>query len=302
MLHHIMMQDRYHPFNWTSVKAELFFALTGINIVESRKSDEGESYLCRFDNTRPWWKKLFAPLSPKRGNGDKVFSLYAWQIHYWITNQLSWLDSEKSQPLIIFPYSQLIYCRKWQWRWPFAKKEYMAPGELLQDFTWQRYRLLQDYMAYYVQTTNQLAMLLEKNADMNQIRALTKEMNAARLDFLYTLFVGVKSTESASSRFSVVNSQLSSLSDVHWQVILFWWSGMMHYLQKHYPHCFKADKSKTSQVLNPLELYVSITATMQHELHLDEEQVNKQTFLLVLEHVERLAKQNEEMERIMKKK
>jgi hypothetical protein len=88
---------------------------------------------------------------------------------------------------------------------------------------------------------------------------------------------------------------------VQWQVILFWWSGFMRYLQKQFPHCFKSSKKTGKRPPNPLELYTSIVATMQTQAHLSEEDINNQTFHIILEQLERLAKQNEEMEKISKK-
>ena len=40
---------------------------------------------------------------------------------------------------------------------------------------------------------------------------------------------------------------------------------------------------------------------MQTQAHLSEEDINNQTFHIILEQLERLAKQNEEMEKISKK-
>ena len=88
--------------------------------------------------------------------------------------------------------------------------------------------------------------------------------------------------------------------DVQWQVILFWWSGMMAYLRKKYPHCFKDDKP-TKKKQNPLDLYTRTTATMQKYTSLKEEDVNGQTFHVILQHLEDMARENEELERIRKK-
>ena len=74
---------------------------------------------------------------------------------------------------------------------------------------------------------------------------------------------------------------------------------MMFYLQTEYPRCFKrqAVKGQPKQN-NPLELYTRTTATMQKYLGLDETEVNNQFFQLVLQHMDNMAKENDELERI----
>ena len=51
-----------------------------------------------------------------------------------------------------------------------------------------------------------------------------------------------------------------------------------------------------------MEIYTATTATMQKYAGLTEDQVNTQSYSLVLEHLERLSKENEEMEKIRNKK
>ena len=48
--------------------------------------------------------------------------------------------------------------------------------------------------------------------------------------------------------------------------------------------------------------YAATTATMQKYAGLTEDQVNNQSYSLVLEHLERLSKENEEMEKLKVKK
>lgn len=92
-----------------------------------------------------------------------------------------------------------------------------------------------------------------------------------------------------------------NFSDTQWQVILFWWTGITHTLSKRYPHVFKVQKLKKQRPSTPLEIYTATTATMQKYAGLTENQVNHQSYSLVLEHLERLSKENEEIEKIRKK-
>ncbi|MBQ8097804.1 MAG: hypothetical protein IJ243_12130, partial [Prevotella sp.] len=145
IMRHTLRQDRYHPFDWLQVKTELFFLLSGVTVLggsaaESSSGDGTEgAFLCRYQ--------------------QQEFPLEAWQVHSFIDQHLAWLDDEKAQPLIIFPYKRLFREWRWQWRWPFVKKHYLAPGELLQDFSWEQYRHLQDYMELFVRQQNQILKL-----------------------------------------------------------------------------------------------------------------------------------------------
>ena len=326
IMRHTLRQDRYHPFDWLRVKTELFFLLTethplpaethplplparGGSSYPASTDEEQQPLMVAFNDRRPWWKKVITPSHTGEGRGRGPFPLHAWQVHSFIDQHLKWLDDEKAQPLIVFPYKRLFREWRWQWRWPFIKKHYLAPGELLQDFSWEQYRHLQDYMELFVRQQNQILKLQQTavgapvpaaakapvpdGSPSGKLAALQREAQATRNRFLAVLFKLGDNRQSAITK---------KVTDVRWQVILFWWSGLMRYLQKEYPHCFKSSGGKKGKTpANPLQLYVNITATMQKYLQLDEDKVNRQTFHLTLEALERMAKEAEEMERISKK-
>ena len=313
ILRHTQQQDRYHPFDWQAVKTELFFLLTGLEVtgeVSDPVDDDPEyqhrAFLVRRTNTASSLlanrvaqaKRLITPLHHREGQGEGLFPIYIWQVQSFIEQHLAWIDDPKAAPLLIFPYKQLLWEWRFQLRPPFLKKHYLAPGELLQDFSWQQYRHLQDYMEGYVRASNQ-ALTIQQHppVDRDRLAAVTAQAEQMRTEFLRVLF----KAEANSSLFTL-HSSLKKITDIRWQVILFWWSGLMHYLQRQYPHCFKQSKKKApSRQPNPLELYTSVIATMQTQAHLSEESINGQTFHIVLEQLERLAKQNEEMEKLSKK-
>ena len=78
---------------------------------------------------------------------------------------------------------------------------------------------------------------------------------------------------------------------------------MMHYLKEHYPRCFRSApaKRKSKNPPNPFNLYTSIITTIQDKAHIDEDKINNQTYTIVLEHLERIARENEEIEKMNKK-
>ena len=285
MLRHIALQDRYHPFDWTKVKTELFFLLAEVEVVDEQNDPvdgnpeyQHHVYICR--------------------KGGNEFPMYVWQVYSMIDQHLSWVDDPKAKPLIIFPYKQLLSAWQFSRYFPFIKKRWLAPGELLQDFSWRDYRFLQDYIEMYIRLQNQIAKMQQGATDKDRLAELNQQMLDARNHFLAILF----KAEGNSSLFTL-HSSLKKVGDVQWQVILFWWSGMMHYLQQQFPHCFKQSKTKSSKRPPlPIELYRNIITTVQKESNgLTEDEVNGQTFYIVLEHLERLAKQAEEMEKLNRK-
>ena len=278
ILRHVAMQDRYHPFDWMSMKTELFFLLTGLEMVgtvddpvDGDPDERNRAYLVQ------------------RNKKEEPFPIYIWQVHSFVDQHLAWIDDEK-QSLIIFPYKHTLRRFGFVRRWQLLGWRYYDVPELLDGYTWREYRLLQDYMESIVTLQNQAASIAEKGIiDRDRLAAIQQKTARQRTAFLTTLF---RCPERVAR----------CIGPVQFQVLLFWWSGFMRYLQKQYPHCFKSSKKKTGKrPTNPLELYTSIVATMQTQAHLSEEDINNQTFHIILEQLERLAKQNEEMEKINKK-
>ena len=313
ILRHIARQDRYHPFDWMQVKTELFFLLTGTHPLPlpmtdgsgyaASPEDGDDTFLVAFNDRRPWWKKLFASFHHREGQGVGPFPIATWQVQSFIEQHLAWIDDEKAAPLLRFPYKERIVTREWhlhRTRWniliPCLQRVTHGPTDgLLQDYQWHEYSHLQQLMERYVILQNRSATPARK-ATVPAASA-PGEIRAARDRFLATLF-----------RCTDHPQLVADITDVEFQVILFWWSGFMHYLMQHYPRCFKQAggksknrKSANRKSPNPLDLYTSVIATMQTQAHLSEESINGQTFHIVLEQLERLAKQNEEMEKLNKK-
>ena len=277
ILRHVAMQDRYHPFDWLSVKTELFFLLTGLELVgtvddpvDGDPDQRNRAYMVQ------------------RNKKEEPYHIYIWQVQSFVDQHLAWIDDEK-QSLIIFPYKHTLRCFGFVRRWHLLGWRYYDVPELLDGYTWCEYRHLQDYMESIVTLQNQAASIAEKDIiDRDRLAAIEQQTVRQRTAFLTTLF---RCPECVARR----------IGPVQFQVLLFWWSGFMRYLQKQYPHCFKSSKKTGKRPSNPLELYTSIVATMQTQAHLSEEDINNQTFHIILEQLERLAKQNEEMEKISKK-
>lgn len=317
MQEQIQRQDRYHPFSMENVKLAMFFALSGIQIVEGpnpRVPVEEQYYTCRF---------------LKDGKHGETFSLYLWQINYWLSAKaktrdqqsaeyiaqgaglLDWLDNDREQFLTTFPYPTIKRKRKW-WH---MEKAFQGAFPDLDGFSWAQYRFASDIMQSYTQISNNLIRMHEmgKFSD-EQMMKQAKSVDLARAMFLATIFNAKTkyidtNTGIVKHDFHYESNQCSdnaqyfrNFPDTQWQVILFWWTGIMHTLSKRYPHVFKVQKVNHKKAPNtPLEIYTATTATMQKYAGLTEDQVNHQSYSLVLEHLERLSKENEELEKIRKK-
>lgn len=275
--------SRFHPFDWTEIKTRLFFRFSGVEIVSQYVYD-GDETDARYGNT------TFVCRHPSLGK--ETFELQTWQVHSFM-EQLAWLDAidAKSRPVpmpkLMWPYPTRL--RRW---WPLWKRDYFAPGELMDGMTWQTYRWINDWMEAYTNTANALVAEREKKGN---IAALAKQETDIRITVLSLVFVCPK-----------WRIRLARITEVEWQVIMFWWSSMMQYLKEQYPKCFKSSdkkpRSRSKQQPLPIELYTRSMATLQKYLGgLTETEINVQTAHAILRHLNDMAVEAEEMEKIRKK-
>ena len=308
-------QDRYHPFSMQNVKIALFFALSGIEIVEGpnpRVPVEEQYYTCKQDKDE--------------------FSLYLWQINYWLspkakTNDktspeyvsqgagiLDWLDNESGSFLTKFPYP--IIKRSHRSRWFSIGHKFQGPSTDLDGFSWSQYRLATEAMQNYVHLSNSLAIMKQRGTFSDeQMQKQAQSVDMAKSLFLATIFNRkVKYVETSTGMirkdYHYESNQITdnaeyfrNYPDTQWQVILFWWTGIMHTFSKRYPHVFKVQKViKKQQPTSAMDIYTATIATMQKYVGINEQECNNQSYSLVLEQLERMSKENEEIERIRKKK
>lgn len=330
-------QDRYHPFSMRNVKIAVFFLLANLEILaypDTRKPIDEQFYLCRVvtpgEEKKPC-KRNKGSKDSKNDMPDDAFPLYLWQINYWLSPKaktdnkqspeyigqgadiLGWLDNKNGMFLTWFPYDKIS--RKKQGAGIFAKKkDFQGPRADLDGFSWAQYRFASDMMGTYTQLSNSLIKMQGmKKFTPEQMEKQAKNVELAKAMFLAIIFNGeIKYMDSNTGLvrkgFHYDSLQCTENSDyfkgfpeTQWQVILFWWTGTMHALSKRYPHVFKVQPTNKQKPSTPLEIYTATTATMQKYAGLTEDQVNNQSYSLVLEHLERLSKENEEMEKMRKK-
>lgn len=290
--------SRFHPFDWTEIKTRLFFRFSGVEIVSQYVYDGDETdaryglttFVCR--------------------HGNVEFELQTWQVHSFL-EQLSWLDAVDAKgralpmPKLMWPYPERLWrlrCKRWK-----PEKDYYRPGELLDGLSWAQYRLANDWMEVYTNASNALIMEQEKHAKANpeRIRSFAEQQENARLEVLAQLFYLSDPAEPSRVK-SAPRRLLRKITEVEWQVIMFWWSSMMQYLKEQYPKCFKSSdkkpRSRSKQQPLPIELYTRSMATLQKYLGgLTEDEINAQTAHAILRHLNDMAVEAEEMKKIRKK-
>ena len=268
--------SRFHPFDWVEIKTRLFFRFSGVRIVSQYVDGGGENDI-RYGNT------TFVCRHPSLGK--ETFELQTWQVHSFL-EQLSWLDATDAKgrpmpmPKMMWPYPRRVWWLRWR----------TPGGELLDGMTWQTYRLINDWMEAYTMVANQLVEARQKRVD---IKTLARQERDVRITILSLIFHCPK-----------WRIRLARISEVEWQVVMFWWSSMMQYLKEQYPKCFKAPtkRTRTKQQPLPIELYTRSMATLQKYLGgLTEDEINRQTAHAILRHLNDMAVEAEEMEKIRKK-
>lgn len=329
MLEQIQRVDRYHPFDMRNVKIACFFLLAEVDIVKGPDESlpiEDQYYLCRMASDRPRRIRL-----PRKSDDEKVFPLYLWQLNHWLTPKaktddrnspeyiaagagvLDWMDSEKGSVLTRFPYHTLRLRNPQHWR--RKRTEFAGPAPDMDGFSWQQYRFATDLMGQYTQLSNNLIKMKQMGKfKPEQIAQQADSVDKARSMFLATIFnqriayldpnTSLRTVDFHydTRQFNDNAAYFRRFPDYRWQPILFWWTGMMHTLSRRFPHVFKVQKFENKRPSTPLEIYTATIATMQKYASLTEDQVNNQSYSLVLEHLERLSKENEEMENIRKAK
>lgn len=298
--------SRFRPFDWLEIKTRLFFRFAGVDIVSV------EDRVTEYQDSSPdigTEEQVFVCRLSKKNSQFSIFNsqfeLKTWQVHSFL-EQLSWLDATDSKgrpvpmPKMMWPYPKRIWWLRWR----------TPGGELLDGMTWQTYRLINDWMEAYTMVANQLVEARQKPAARSQgnrhlIHRLARIRRASPLDPLIRQERDVREAVLAlifgCKKWRI---RLARISEVEWQVIMFWWSSMMQYLKEQYPKCFKAPtkRTRTKQQPLPIELYTRSMATLQKYLGgLTEDEINRQTAHAILRHLNDMAVEAEEMEKIRKK-
>lgn len=238
-----------------------------------------------------------------------------------------WLDSDNPNGLTFFPYPT-VKCRKRKtisiFNHQFSirslrKKTFASPGSLFATASYQQYRTAQDYMQLYTLLQNKAIEDAKKN---NSNAALSlrertggKALLEAKAKFLATIFNAKveyidEQTGMPQKGYHYTSTQADDnfkyfldFPDAKFQVLLFWWSGIMRYLASKFPHVFKTTPIKKGEKSSsPLDIYTNSIAVLQKYTSQTEESLNKQLHTVTLKDLDNMIRESEELEKISKKK
>ena len=271
---------RYRPFVWERVKLHIVLAVNGLSVLESGSNDGGDTFMVQRE-------------------GEEPFPITTGQLAD-LCERLNWLTDEKADKTIfLFPYPEMTLTID------HLPLTIQGPPPLLDGFTWKEYRWLSDWMQEYMRCANSLAQVKSEELRTKNKASLEK----AQQEFLAVLFKPKEDGTAAanSSLFTLHSSLFEGFSPVKWQVILFWWSGLMFQLSKKFPRVFKTQPvgkgKKGAKPDTPWDFYNRVTATVQKYVGgLSAKDVDDQPYGVTLQQLEMMADEAAEMEKLKKKK
>lgn len=287
-------------YNPKKVKMDIFLRLTGLEIIESVRDslppEERYFIAVKKNESESRMKRICMKLT---GNSYTApFKVYIWQVNQWIEEGLKWLDNTSNRT--IFPY-------------PVFKSKgriFRGPSRLMQNFNWRQYRISSDYYDYYLAESNSLVRYASrKDCDPRKLAEIQKRVREARNLLLASLFCEEVEVRNAAGLLEKDNPYIPGqeaknkdcfdrFTDLQMQVVLFWFIGMMSYLQRKFPKVFKKGNPKKQQQVNPFEVYTRMMTNLQKYLNgASEEQINNATYTIMLENLNDMMEEHERMER-----
>ena len=292
-------------------KTNCFLALAGLEIEEANLTDEqGNHYILACASRFPREDTHHAHTTHSSQlsiiNSQLSIPIYSYQVHYWIKEYLQWLDAIPN--ITHFPYPE----------WKSGGVTFRGPGIQLNNWTWQQYRLLKDYLDYFFKMEERLANspYQPHSPHNSQLSIINSQLTNAMSMVLATLYNREVNYLDETSHLpthgyhyhpnqSTDNSKyFHNFPPIRFAVILLWWTSIATQLQKKYPKCFgspdKPDKKKKRKPKpqDPIAEYARTTATLEKYMGVNEQELQQESYTVVLQHLQDMIKQNEEVERM----
>ena len=239
---------------------------------------------------------------------------------------IGWLLAPCSRTIVPYPELTLPDAKATKQQNNKATKELptitlQGPNELMDGMTWRQYRIAGDYMQYIAQCENAFVRLQKQALQQKkvskilqqQIVAAEQQVKEVRAQFMATIFnrpiphidpdtgLTVTSPWYTSSQSQDNAYLFIDLPEEKFQVISFWWQGMMLHLQHQFPLVFRREKVKgDGKEADPLALYTRSTATMIKYSAANEEEVNRTSYTIILQHIQDMAEENKRVEEMRK--
>ena len=265
------------PVAW---KVRCFLALARLEIQEDRQTDEhGTPYF------------MVASLSQP----ETTFRLYVWQLQSFIKDQLAWLDTPPN--IIRFPYPE----------WEHKGKTFRGPAIYLSGWSWQQYRLLKDYLDYFFRTAEKAEKKKDEQAIVQASAMVLATLYNAETDYLdETSHLPTHGYHYHPGQSTANRDSFLSFPPLRFSVIILWWGSLALKLKHDYPKCFgssdkNAKKPHRQHLSDPTFDYARTTATLEKYMNTNEQQLQQESYTVVLQHLQDMIKQNEEIERINQK-
>ena len=288
--------------------SRMFFLLTGLRITSEVHREEG---IDADDRENDWYECEFEDEALRRRyqmvDGEVVpIRIYTWEIVQYGVMQLKWVLAPCN--LVNFPYPTLSL----RYRRQLVASE--GPSTYMQNFSLRQYRFCCDYMALIAKLENSLTVMNRTplKYGSTRIASVQDALDNARAGFLASLFnrsvVHVNDeTGQVEDSFFFVSSQCNDnasffkhFPDYKFQAISLWWQGMMLYLSRQYPKVFRKEKVGKANDDDPLKLYTRSTTTMIKYAASNEDEVNRTTYTIILQHINDMAEENERIEQMKK--
>ena len=294
----------------TAWKLNCFLSLTGLEIEEDPHPDEQGERFVIVKHTIPITEERLRVgehcsgmgrgeglFRKEEGAPSSLFRLYLWQIHSFIKENLAFLDTPPNIPR--FPYPE----------WHHDGITFRGPSLYLSGWTWQQYRLLKDYLDYYFKIEERAA-----NNPVSDGSPVGEKLQEAMQMVLATLYDAEtdyldETTHMPAHGYhyrpeqSTANApHFHTFPPIRFAVILLWWASVAMKLQKDYPKCFSSGKpnkkSKHPKPQDPTFDYARTTATLEKYMGVNEQELQQESYTVVLQHLQDMIKQNEDIERM----
>lgn len=300
IIHEIAEGENGKTYNPQKVKMDIFLRFTGLEIIDTVTDNllPEESYFIAVKKKESGSRIKRICMKLTGMNRTAPFKVYIWQVNQWIDECLKWLDNTPNRT--IFPYP--VFKSK--------GKTFRGPSVLMQNFNWRQYRISSDYYDYYLAVSNSMVRYASrKDFDPRMLINMQKTVRKARNLLLASLFCEEVEVRNSAGLLEKDNPYIpgqevknkdhfDKFTDIQMQVILFWITGMMAYLQRKFPKVFKKGNPKKQQQVNPFEVYTRVMTNLEKYLGgISEEQINNETYTVMLEHLNDMMEEHERMER-----
>lgn len=246
-----------------STKEEFLFhsfcLLTGLELVSSEKEKQGQVYLFHH-----------------KGNEENLM-LEAWEVQFFISENLKWLTEESTRLADVFPTLIL------------KGKTFGSPGYAMAGMTYQQYKKAQDYIIYYHRLTQKIVSMIKMaekgRVKVEQIQAKIDERKKVKGKFLAAVYTPEtkicqrtvdgqtvvcdppeKAFVFSTGQIETYGEWFEELSDYQSDAVIQLFSGTMQNYRKMFPLLFPEKEDDKGKPANFIQIESSTMNALQNKL------------------------------------